>query len=109
MPWFCQGDNLNWRQNRSGSSKLLHALPLMHGLDMNAQKEYNLRTWHQKYKHTFSSMGAMEEGGFMVSDASHLDMSSPSVMEFSGEVLGEGRSPAVKEERQWRCSEKYIG
>jgi hypothetical protein len=38
-------------------------------------------------------MGAMEVGGFMVSDASHRDMSSPPVMEFSGEVLGDGRSP----------------
>ena len=38
-------------------------------------------------------MGAMEQGVFMVSDASHRDISSPSVMEFSGEVLGDGRSP----------------
>jgi hypothetical protein len=40
-------------------------------------------------------MGAMEEGVFMVSDASQRDMSSPSVMEFSGDVFGDGRSPAL--------------
>jgi hypothetical protein len=38
-------------------------------------------------------MGAIDMGGFIVSDASHRDMSSPSLTEFSGDVLGDLRSP----------------